>query len=527
MARRTDGDSVRKAQAGGAARDDLQSVAVIAATPRDAALLVSAEVAGAEISVICVGEGGKEDRAVLDRALDGAVRRGCRAVGSPVFLRGEGGDSREALVRELRELRPSWVRLTDPDPERVTYDPETGIPVHDEPPRLAAAALDALAAARTHQLESGVPVFVDCRRAAADEKLGAASASRYPRTANWLTEGFDGRLSAFLPSAAGVVRWFQPEAGRPEWQGPELLPGPRLMPGLSVVRDLHGFVHLLALRRTARKDGGDDVEIVHAAQYGTGRPLTPWHSLGSPNPGDRYKSREVGFPAAGFDRAGNFFVFVRNFGHSVSYRRQAPDGVWTTPWQHLRGQRVADDLVAVTTPQGEVELLARTRESGAVVRWYRSGPDGDWTEDRNVPFSPRPGSMAAGPEPGTVLFRDLLTNEPGIWWPGAPAPVPLGGSEGEGPLGGAPGVEVDGWAYTLLVRGGPGGMGVVGAYAEGRPDQGVWWNEAGASSPLTAAALRARTGMVTLASLTAGAQLAIAHRESRTGGFEFGSWYTA
>lgn len=85
---------------------------------------------------------------------------------------------------------------------------------------------------------------------------------------------------------------------------------------------------------------------------------------------------------------------------------------------------------------------------------------------------------------------------------------------------------MNGWNYALLVRSGPDGTAVAGAYAEGRPDAGVWWNEAGANSPLTPAAVRSRTGMVTLGVLTAGAQLAIAHRESLNGGFEFGSWHT-
>ncbi|MFF2140474.1 hypothetical protein [Streptomyces sp. NPDC058193] len=523
MARRASDGTAGRSEPGSAARGEFRQVAVVASGPADAAALVRAEGPGTAIRVLCVDEGSKDERAALERALGEASRRGCQVPGGPAFT-GRDGDVGAALLRELRALRPRWVRSADPDPVRAGYDADAGVPVHDEPHR-AAAALEALAAVRAWQTESGTPVFVDCGRAAADEKLDAAAASRYPRTVNWLTEGFDGRLTAFLPSAAGVVRWVQSEPEGTGWLGPELLPGPRLMPGLSVVRDPHGFVHLLALRRTAREGGGDDVEIVHAVQYRSGQPLTPWHSLGSPNPGDRYKSREGGFPVAGFDGAGGFLVFARNFGHSVSYRRQSPDGAWTR-WYHLRGLRVADDLVTVTTGRGEVELYARARDSDAVVRWSRSGPGGEWAEDRSVPFTPVPGSMSAGPEPGTVLFRDLLTNEPGIWWPGAPAPLPLGGAEGSGPLTGARGVEVDGWSYALVVRSGPGGESVVGAYAEGRPDAGVWWSDAGTSSSLPSAAVRSRNGMVTLAAVTAGGRLAIAHRTSRTSGLEFESWYT-
>ncbi|MFF2331453.1 MULTISPECIES: hypothetical protein [unclassified Streptomyces] len=502
-----------------------ERVAVVVARHRDAVPLVAAEEPGAEIGVLCVAEDDKDGRAALDRALAEAGRRGCRIVGAPKTVGMQEGGAAAGLLRELRALCPRRVCLQDPDPVHVGYDEERDVPVYDVPEEHAAVALDALSAVRDYQLESGSPVFVDCRRADADERFGTASTLRYPRTAHWLTEGFDGRLSAFQPSAAGVVRWTQSEPGGAAWQGPELLPGPRLMPGLRVVRDLQGFPHLFALRRTGLKGGGDEVSIVRAAQYRTGRPLTPWHSLGSPNPGNRHRGREVGFPAAGFDAAGGLVVFARNFGHSVSYRYQGADGVWA-PWQHLRGVRVADELVTVTTARGEVELLARARDSAAVVRWYRTGPDGAWTEDRTVPLSPRPGSMAAGPEPGTLVFRDLLTNEPCLWWPGATAPVPLGGTDGDGPVTGVRGVQKDGWAYSLLVRSGSGGGCAVGAYAEGRADAGVWWNELGAESGRLTAAVRKHTGLVTLAAVTAGAQLAISHRESPSDGFDFDRWYT-
>ncbi|WP_406456175.1 hypothetical protein OG782_29795 [Streptomyces sp. NBC_00876] len=507
---------------------DSARVAVVAECAADAAVLVGAERAGGSvIGVICLRDDGGEGRAALDRALADASGRGCRVAGAPRFVDGQGEAGAAGLLKELRALRPQRIRIPDPDPVHADWDTDLGRPVYDEPADRAAAALLALRAAREFQLESSAPVLVDCRRHEAATAHGAAaSCPRYPAVTGWLAEGFDGRSTAFLPSAAGVLRWTQLRQHGTAWDGPELLPGPRLMPGLRVVRDFSGLAHLLALRRTARKDGGEDVEIVHAAQYRTGHPLTPWHSLGSPNAGDAYKSRETGFPAAGFDAAGGFVVFARNFGHSVSFREQRPEGAWS-PWRHLSGVRVADELVTVTTPKGEVELLARTRDSAAVVRWYRPGYDAEWAEDRGVPFAPRPGSMAAGPEPGTVVFRDLRTNEPCLWQLGSPAPVPLGGDGGEGPVTGVRGVEADGWNYSLLVRPDAGGSCAVGAFAEGRPDAGVWWNTLGGAEPYgVPAAVRDRTGMITVATVTAAAELSVANRESRTGGFEFGPWHS-
>ncbi|WP_405405951.1 hypothetical protein [Streptomyces sp. NBC_01104] len=504
-------------------------VAVVAECARDAAVLVAAETAGGSgIGVICLRDDGKEGRAALDRALADASGRGCRVAGPPRFVTGEREAAVAGVVKELRALRPRRIRVPDPDPTHRDWDMEAGRPVYDEPDERAAAALVALRAAREYQVESSAPVLVDCRRTEPPTVHGAAvSCPRYPAVTGWLTEGFDGRSSAFLPSAAGVLRWTQQRRHGTAWDGPELLPGPRLMPGLRVVRDFSGLPHLFALRRTARKGGGDDIEIVHAAQYRTGHPLTPWHSLGSPNAGDAYKSRETGFPAAGFDAAGGLVVFARNFGHSVSFREQRPEGGWS-PWRHLSGVRVADELVTVTTHKGEVELLARVRDSAAVVRWHRPAPDGEWAEDRAVPIAPRAGSMAAGPEPGTVVYRDLGTGEPWLWYLGSTAPVPLGGAAGEGPVTGVRGVEADGWSYSLLVRPDAGGACAVGAFAEGRPDAGVWWNSLAGAEPYgVPAAVLDRTGMVTVATLTGEAQLTVMNRESRTGGFEFGPWYTA
>ncbi|MEU9366478.1 hypothetical protein AB0D78_27645 [Streptomyces avermitilis] len=500
-------------------------VAVVVAEPAAAVPLVSLEAPGAEIAVVCLRAGAKEGRAALDRALAQAAERGCRVLGAPRILGGEGEDFAAALLDELREINPERLHTLDPDPVHVSFDQTGETPVYDEPAGHADVAADALAAARALQSETGEPLYVDCHRAKADVRLGAASCRRHPAPVNWLVAGFDGRLTAFLPTAAGVVRWFQDLPDGTAWRGPEPVEGPGLLPGLTVVRDPHGFPHLLGLRRTRRGDGGVDVEVVHAVQYRTGQPLTPWNSLGGPNSGDWRKGREVGFPTAAFDSAGNLFVFVRNFGHSISYRCQSVDGVWTA-WQHLGGTRVADDLVAVTTPHGGVEVYARARDTEAVVRWYPA-QGGAWTEDRTPPFAARPGTMSPAPEAGSIHFRDLRTNAPSAWRPGAQAPCPLGDAEGSGPVAAASGVEMDGWAYSLLVRSGSGGACALGAYPEGRPGTGVWWQDLAARSYGIAAAAVSRTGRLAVATRAPGQGLLVAHRREQEGSLVLGDWQPA
>ncbi|MFF3333477.1 hypothetical protein ACFYWX_28660 [Streptomyces sp. NPDC002888] len=501
-------------------------VAVVVTEPADAVPLVGVEAAGAEIAVVSLRAGAKDGRAALDRALTAAADRGCRVLGGPRVLGVDGTDDPAtvaALLDVLRDLDPERLHTLDPDPAHTSYDQASGMPTYDVPAEHGETAVGALAAAGAWQAETGRPLYVDCHRAHAEPESGVAGCRRYPAPANWLSAGFDGRLTAFLPTAAGVVRRHQDTQGR--WSAPEPVEGPGLLPGLLVVRDPHGFPHLFALRRTARDDGGVDVEVVHAAQYRTSEPPTPWQSIGGPNAVDWRRGRAVGFPAAAFDAAGNLFVFVRNFGHSISWRCQSADGGWT-PWQHLSGLRVADELVAVTGPHGGVEVYARVRDTARTVRWY-PGQGGAWTEDRTVPFAARPGTLTPAPEPGAVLFRDLHTNEASVWRPGAQAPCPLGEAKGSGPLAAVRGVEMDGWAYSVLVAQGAGGTCAVGAYPEGRPDTGVWWQDLGAPSYDAPAAAVTRTGLLTLAARTPARQLLTARREERPGALVFADWRPA
>ncbi|MEU6418936.1 hypothetical protein [Streptomyces spiralis] len=496
------------------AREGGELVAVVVPEPRDAVPLVALQPPGAEVAVVCLRAGEKGDRAALDDALASATDRGCRVAGGARVLGADGSEVAAALLDEVRDLEPDRVHTLDPDPVHVAFDQESGMPSYAVPAAQAETAAETLAAARALQRETGRPVSVDCHRAGADPQFGAVAGRRYPLAGNWLSAGFDGRLTAFLPTAAGLVRRFQRVPGG-GWSGPELVEGGGLAPGLLVVPDPAGLPHLFALRRTARGDGGVDVEIVHAAQYRTSDPPTPWQSLGAPNAGDWRKGREVGFPAAAFDAAGNLFVFARNFGHSISYLCRAADGT-VTPWRHLGGTRVADELVAVSTPYGGVEVYGRGRDRAGVVRWC-TGPDGQWAEDPRPPFAPRPGTLAPAAEPGAVLFRDLRTNEACVWGPGAPRPCPLGEADGAGPVTGVPGVELDGWPYTVLLRQGPDGRCAMGAHPEGRPDTGVWWQDLPMASYGPPAAALSRRGLLAVAAGAPGGRLLVAERRGPGG----------
>lgn len=501
-----------------------RGVAIVVATPGDALDLLALEESGATVDIVCAQPGTPDERAALDRAVADCSRRGVQVRREPWVIDAEVGKI-TALVRDaLRELSPLRVSTLDPDPAHASIDLEANRPVIAEPPLRGSVARATIAAARMYQRESGSPVFVQCHRAGADPRLGAQACARYPQSSRWLVRGVDGRLSAYLLSAAGVLRWTERAPGGGGWSGPVLLDGPDLLPGLAVAQDVNGYAHIFGLRRMKRADGKDHIDVVETTQYQSGRPIGPWHSVGNPNGNDRAKGREVGFPAAVFDAKGNLHVFVRNFGHSVSTRRQSPDGRWSG-WQHLRGVAVADELVALRGSSGGAEVWARTRDTAAVVRWHRETPSGDWALDATSSISPRPGSMSAALESGTLRYRYSGTNEVCVEVGGVGA-VSLGGPDGAGPVAAVTGVGIQGWSCTVLARSGQSGACSVGAHADGRPADGVWWFDAGEVSLVPPAVTADGRGRAVVALLGLDGRLKVARQEPDADGLAFTSWIT-
>ncbi|WUS99883.1 hypothetical protein OHA46_25795 [Streptomyces sp. NBC_00708] len=501
---------------------DAGGVAIVVATPGDALEPLALQGSGPSVDIVCAQPGTPDERAALGRAVADAAARGVRVADEPWVIDAEPEKTIARVLDALRELRPLLVTTLDPDPEHASIDLEANRPVVTEPPLRGSVARATIAAARTYQRECGSPVFVRCHRAGAPATLGDRACARHPLPLRWLVRGVDGRLSAYLPSAAGVLRWTERRVGGDEWSGPELLEGPDLLPGLEVVQDAQGYVHLFALRRRKRPDGEKYVDVVHTTQYQSGRPPGPWHSAGNPHGNDPAKSREVGFPAAAFDAGGGLHVFARNIGHGISTRRQGADGRWSG-WQHLRGVMVADELTALSGGSGDPEVWARARDTAAAVRWHRGTPPGEWTLDATGSVGPVPGSLSAAPEAGSVRYRYAGSNEVCVQVPGAGA-VSLGGPDGTGPVAAVAGVGIQGWGCTVLVRSGESGACLVGAHADGRPEGGVWWFDAGETSVVPPAVALDGLGRAVVALLGADGRLRVARQEPGASGLAFASW---
>ncbi|MGW1776092.1 hypothetical protein [Streptomyces sp. NPDC002104] len=497
-------------------------MAIVVAAPGDAVPLIASEPDGSVIEIVCLDGAGEGEHRALEAAVAQARRRGCRFSGDPFVLDTAAGNLTGQILDVFRETGPVRVRTLDPDPMHVSYDKERKLPIVTEPPARGKAARSALRAARRYQREAGVPVFVDCRAAGTDPGLPPESAGRYPLPSRWLVSGTDGRLTAYLPTAAGVVRWTEGRTEAEGWSGPELLEGPDLMPGLTVVRGPEGYAYLIGMRRTSRKDGGTEIDVVCAAQYQTGRPLGPWVSLGNPH-GTWQAVRSIGFPVAAFAADGFMHVFVRNFGRGVNVRTQSPKGA-LSGWEALRGRKLSDEMAAFASPDGGVHLVARTHGADAAVHWYRESAASGWQENPRIPVSIRAGSLSAAPESGLVRFRYGATNEVCVWWPGAHAPMGLGGPDGDGPVAGVVGADIQGWGCTVLVRGGDGGVPAIGAHPDGRPDTGVWWSPSGERSIVPPAAAFDSQGRVVIVTVGTDGRLRVARQQLGSDGLEFTSW---
>lgn len=110
---------------------------------------------------------------------------------------------------------------------------------------------------------------------------GARVTAETPLDGRWLVRGKDGRLTAYARNEDGLLRWTEERPGGPGWEGPEFFPVPALT-HLGLAQGADGYVHFVGRRVRDGADGTPRVDLVHAIQYQTGRPVTAWRTLGNP-----------------------------------------------------------------------------------------------------------------------------------------------------------------------------------------------------------------------------------------------------
>ncbi|MEV5440226.1 hypothetical protein AB0K80_30095 [Streptomyces sp. NPDC052682] len=362
------------------------------------------------------------------------------------------------------------------------------------------------------------------RRRRAPQAQAAAPAPAVTGTAagSWLVRGKDGRLTAYAPCHGGLLRWTEARPGGPGWSGPDFFPVAGLT-HLTVVQGADTYVHFLGRRQRRREDGPAAVDVVHAIQYQSARPVTEWRSLGNPHP-EPDKALRCGAPAGAVDTAGTVHVFVPNAGGGLMMRREGRGGRWEA-WADLRGTDVRDGLVAAVTSTGAVEVFAPA--GGAALHWAQPEPGA-------VPQ--RLADIRPGPLPGTVAAMETAPGRLTCYWtdPGGSGlvchrrggrPVLLGG----GPADGAHAVlrtALDGYDCTVLAHRGAAGAVLVGLCGTEAEQSGMWWTDTGRDCLGDPALAQDAYGRVVVAALDAHGALWTV-RQAPGPGLLLGEWARA
>ncbi|WP_330333255.1 hypothetical protein OHS33_28445 [Streptomyces sp. NBC_00536] len=428
----------------------------------------------------------------------------------------------------LRRFAPTLVCTLDPDPEHLAWNEAEGAVYADHPDHAAVAGgvLEAVRAERPPGLA------VECFRAAAScGRAAPAAIVRYPGPRIGAVRGADGRLTAYAALGGAVTRWTERTPGGPEWVR-EHLDTPSLLPVLSVARSPQGWVHLLALRRTPPGPDGAGVEVMHAVQYQTGRPVGAWHSLGNPNGAATGKGRAAGVPCAVVDAEGCVHVYVRNFGRGVSARSQRPDGSWT-PWRDLQGSGVQDGMAAALDAAGQPVLFAPSRDG--VLHWRHDAPAGDLRRaGPPLPLRVPPGTglTALATGPGRVTLYGCDERDGVTYALRADGTVTALGGAGAAGAAAAAGAcalrtDIDSYDCTVLLRRTPEGAVGIGAYPTEQEQAGLWWEPLGAPGPREPAAAIDGFGRLTVLSLGADGRLRVARQDPAVPGLAFGGWVVA
>ncbi|MBB4898634.1 hypothetical protein AB0M25_12465 [Streptomyces griseomycini] len=336
---------------------------------------------------------------------------------------------------------------------------------------------------------------------------------------SWLVRGKDGRLTAYAPCGGGLLRWTETRPGGPEWSGPDFFPVADLT-HLSVAQGVDAYVHFLGRRERRRADGTVQVDVVHAIQYQTGRPVTEWRSLGNPHSEPDLAVR-FGAPVAAVDAAGTVHVFVRNAGGGLMMRREGRGGKWE-PWADLRGSDLQDGLVATAVSTGRVEVFAPA--GGAALHWVQPEPGAAPQRSPDVRPGPLPGSVAVletAPGRLTWFWTDpagagLVCHRPGGW------SVPLGGTPSDG-ANAVLRASLDGYDCTVIAHRGASGSPLVGVCGTEAEASGLWWADTGRACAGDPALVHDAHGRVVLGAFDPDGALWVARQESGPG-LAFTDW---
>ncbi|WP_217171005.1 hypothetical protein [Streptomyces sp. AC512_CC834] len=338
-------------------------------------------------------------------------------------------------------------------------------------------------------------------------------AAESPLDGRWLVLGKDGRLTAYARSHAGLVRWTETRPGGPHWSEPGFIAVPDLT-HLSVAQGADTYVHFLGRRAREGGDALPAVDIVHAIQYQTARPVTEWRSLGNPHP-QREKAARLGAPVAAVSTTGRVHILVRNAGGGLMLRREKPSGKWDA-WLDLKGSGVRDGFAAAVHSSGRIEVFASN--SQYAMRWWQAQADGDFGPEPNIPLRVAPGTasvLETAPDRSTYYWADeetgrLVAHRPGGWV------IPLGDAS-TGDRVAVLRAVLDGYDCTVLAHRGLDGEVMLAACGTENEGAGLWWSPTGGPSVGAPALALDGHGRVVLAMIGTDGTLRVARQGAGPG----------
>ncbi|KAB2589870.1 hypothetical protein [Streptomyces arboris] len=343
------------------------------------------------------------------------------------------------------------------------------------------------------------------------ESQGGHSADATP-DGRWLLLGSGGRLAAYARNPEGLLRWTEDRPGGPAWSGPDFFPVPGLT-HLSIAQGADGYVHFIGRRSVPKPDGVPAVDLVHAIQYQSGRPLTAWRSLGNPHK-DREKAARLGVPAGAVDDAGTLYVLVRNAGRGLMLRREGESGKWEA-WRDLKGSMFQDTPAVMAAASGRIEVLIPGEEGAG--RWVQPEPRAVPERAENIPVAIAPGSAVAletAPDRATYYWTDpasgsLVAHRPGDWV------IPLGGSP-SGPVAAMRAV-LDDYDCTVLAHCDAEGNVMLAACGTENESAGLWWSPTGERGTGTPGLALDARGKVVIAALALDGTIRVARQNDEPG----------
>ncbi|WP_327352653.1 hypothetical protein [Streptomyces sp. NBC_01304] len=336
---------------------------------------------------------------------------------------------------------------------------------------------------------------------------------------DWLVCDRDGTLCAYVPRDGAVVCLTEDRTHAGGWQPPRRIGGDaRLLADLAVGQGRDRYVHLVSLRECGAKG---QVELVHSVHFQSRLAALDWTSLGHPN-----KNRpRTGTPAVTVDAQGRAHVFVRNEFGGLSMRAQRERGGWE-PWRDLKGKHLEEELVAVTTAAGLVEVYAPVL--GGILRWRQTEPGGVPVLEGLLPARVRPGTlraMATSEDSVTLFFTDLEGTLV-AWRPDLnPEPVPVVAAAGDGRAA-AVRCVLEGYDCTLFAQQSVTGRTAMAAYPTEVESAGAWWAESGPQLPdtLRVALCADARGRLVVGALSQAEGVLRTVRQKAEPGLAFGAW---